>query len=75
LAPDRDREQDQEEEGGSRRAGPGLQLHHPEWGHHIGGSDASGIVLKVGAGVTKRNPGDEVVIHCNQASYEDVHRP
>jgi crotonyl-CoA carboxylase/reductase len=44
---------------------------HPEWGHHIGGSDASGIVWKVGAGVTRWQPGDEVVIHCNQASYED----
>jgi crotonyl-CoA carboxylase/reductase len=45
---------------------------HAEWGHHIGGSDASGVVWKVGAGVTKWKPGDEVVIHCNQASYEDV---
>ncbi len=45
---------------------------HAEWGHHIGGSDASGIVWKVGEGVTKWEPGDEVVIHCNQASYEDV---
>src|ERR687892_2854637 len=45
---------------------------HPEYGHHIGGSDASGIVWKVGAGVTRWKPGDEVVIHCNQASYEDV---
>jgi crotonyl-CoA carboxylase/reductase len=44
---------------------------HPQWGHHIGGSDASGIVWKVGAGVTRWSPGDEVVIHCNQASYED----
>ncbi|MBD0283179.1 MAG: crotonyl-CoA carboxylase/reductase [Thermoleophilaceae bacterium] len=44
---------------------------HPEWGHHIGGSDASGIVWKVGAGVTRWKPGDEVVIHCNMASYED----
>jgi crotonyl-CoA carboxylase/reductase len=44
---------------------------HPEWGHHIGGSDASGVVWKVGAGVTRWQPGDEVVIHCNQASYED----
>jgi crotonyl-CoA carboxylase/reductase len=44
---------------------------HPEWGHHIGGSDGSGIVWKVGAGVTRWQPGDEVVIHCNQASYED----
>jgi crotonyl-CoA carboxylase/reductase len=39
--------------------------------HHIGGSDASGIVWKVGHGVTRWKPGDEVVIHCNQASYED----
>ncbi|MGH2927660.1 MAG: crotonyl-CoA carboxylase/reductase, partial [Solirubrobacteraceae bacterium] len=44
---------------------------HPQWGHHIGGSDASGIVWKVGEGVTRWQPGDEVVIHCNQASYED----
>jgi crotonyl-CoA carboxylase/reductase len=44
---------------------------HPEYGHHIGGSDASGIVWKVGEGVTRWQPGDEVVIHCNQASYED----
>ncbi len=44
---------------------------HPEYGHHIGGSDASGVVWKVGQGVTRWKPGDEVVIHCNQASYED----
>ena len=44
---------------------------HPQYGHHIGGSDASGIVWKVGEGVTRWKPGDEVVIHCNQASYED----
>ena len=45
---------------------------HPEYGHHIGGSDASGVVWKCGEGVTRWKPGDEVVIHCNQASYEDV---
>ena len=45
--------------------------YHPEEDHHIGGSDASGIVWKVGEGVTRWKPGDEVVIHCNQASYED----
>jgi crotonyl-CoA carboxylase/reductase len=44
---------------------------HPEYGHHIGGSDASGVVWKVGEGVTRWKPGDEVVIHCNMASYED----
>ncbi len=44
---------------------------HPEYGHHIGGSDASGVVWKVGPGVTRWAPGDEVVVHCNQTSYED----
>src|SRR5437870_12140736 len=44
---------------------------HPQYGHHIGGSDASGVVWKVGEGVTRWKPGDEVVLHCNQASYED----
>jgi len=45
--------------------------YHPEEDHHIGGSDASGIVWKVGPGVTRWTPGDGVVVHCNQASYED----
>src|SRR5881398_3041304 len=45
--------------------------YHPEDDHHIGGSDASGVVWKTGEGVTRWQPGDEVVIHCNQASYED----
>jgi crotonyl-CoA carboxylase/reductase len=44
---------------------------HPRWGHHIGGSDASGVVWKVGIGVERWKPGDEVVLHANQASYED----
>ncbi len=44
---------------------------HPDEDHHIGGSDGSGIVWKCGVGVTRWKPGDEVVIHCNQASYED----
>jgi crotonyl-CoA carboxylase/reductase len=44
---------------------------HPQYGHHIGGSDASGVVWKVGEGVTRWKAGDEVIIHCNQASYED----
>jgi crotonyl-CoA carboxylase/reductase len=46
--------------------------YHPDEDHHIGGSDASGVVWKCGEGVTKWQPGDEVVLHCNQASYEDV---
>jgi crotonyl-CoA carboxylase/reductase len=45
--------------------------YHPEDDHHIGGSDASGMVWKTGEGVTRWKPGDEVVVHCNQASYED----
>jgi crotonyl-CoA carboxylase/reductase len=39
---------------------------------HIGGSDASGIVFKVGANVTKLKVGDEVVVHCGSW---DVHAP
>ncbi|MCP5463597.1 MAG: crotonyl-CoA carboxylase/reductase [Deltaproteobacteria bacterium] len=31
---------------------------------HIGGSDASGVVYKVGKDVSHLKPGDEVVIHC-----------
>src|SRR6195256_3700672 len=45
--------------------------YHPDEDHHIGGSDASGVVWKTGPGVTRWKPGDEVIIHCNQASYED----
>src|SRR4051812_9716166 len=44
---------------------------HPEYGHHIGGSDASGVVWKGGPGGTRWKLGDEVIIHCNQTSYED----
>jgi crotonyl-CoA carboxylase/reductase len=34
---------------------------------HIAGSDASGIVWKVGENVKHWRPGDEVVLHCNQS--------
>jgi crotonyl-CoA carboxylase/reductase len=37
---------------------------------HIGGSDASGIVYKVGRGVQNVRVGDEVVIHCGSWSAE-----
>ncbi len=40
---------------------------HKDVDHHIGGSDASGIVWKVGTEVKRWKPGDEVVIHCNQS--------
>jgi crotonyl-CoA carboxylase/reductase len=40
-------------------------------GFHIGGSDASGIVWKVGSAVSSVKVGDEVVLHCGQWSRED----
>ncbi len=38
---------------------------------HIGGSDASGIVYKVGSEVKDLKVGDEVVIHCGMWDKED----
>ncbi len=38
---------------------------------HIAGSDASGIVWKVGDKVTRWKVGDEVVVHCNQDDGDD----
>jgi crotonyl-CoA carboxylase/reductase len=38
---------------------------------HIGGSDASGIVVEVGEGVTQPELGDEVVVHCGVWDPED----
>lgn len=40
--------------------------------YHVVGSDASGVVLRVGAGVTKWKPGDEVVAHCLSVELEDA---
>ncbi len=37
---------------------------------HIAGSDASGVVWKVGPGVTNWSVGDEVVLHCNHTCGE-----
>ncbi len=39
---------------------------------HIGGSDASGIIYKIGKNVTNVKVGDEVVVHCGTW---DVHSP
>ena len=39
--------------------------------HHIGGSDASGIVWAVGSKVKNWKVGDEVVVHCNQDDGDD----
>jgi len=36
--------------------------------YHIAGSDASGIVWKVGAKVKRWKVGDEIIIHCNQTT-------
>ncbi len=32
--------------------------------YHVVGSDAAGVVLRVGSGVTRWRPGDEIVTHC-----------
>jgi crotonyl-CoA reductase len=39
--------------------------------YHIVGSDASGIVLRVGPGVTKWKPGDRVVVHCADVEMQE----
>src|SRR3954453_11597732 len=36
--------------------------------YHVVGSDAAGVVLRVGSGVTRWRPGDEIVTHCLHAS-------
>ncbi|WP_238008165.1 crotonyl-CoA carboxylase/reductase [Dactylosporangium sp. AC04546] len=40
--------------------------------YHVVGSDAAGVVLKVGPGVSKWKPGDEVVAHCLSVELEDA---
>jgi crotonyl-CoA reductase len=40
--------------------------------YHILGSDASGVILRTGPGVTAFKPGDEVTVHCN---YVDMQSP
>jgi len=39
--------------------------------YHVVGSDLSGVVLAVGAGVSKWKAGDEVVAHCLSVELED----
>jgi crotonyl-CoA carboxylase/reductase len=39
--------------------------------YHIAGSDASGIIYKVGSKVKRWKVGDEVVVHCNQTDGDD----
>jgi crotonyl-CoA reductase len=40
--------------------------------YHVVGSDLSGVVLRVGPGVTKWRPGDAVVAHCLSVELEDA---
>ncbi|HEX2050888.1 MAG TPA: crotonyl-CoA carboxylase/reductase [Actinomycetota bacterium] len=40
--------------------------------YHVVGSDAAGVVLRTGPGVTRWKPGDEVTVHCN---YVDLESP
>ena len=39
--------------------------------HHVLGSDASGVVVRVGAGVRRWSPGDRVVVSPEYADHED----
>lgn len=38
--------------------------------YHIVGSDAAGVVLRTGPGVTRWQPGDRVTVHCNYVDLE-----
>jgi crotonyl-CoA reductase len=38
---------------------------------HVVGSDASGVVLRVGSAVRNWRPGDKVVVHCNSVDDQD----
>jgi crotonyl-CoA reductase len=40
--------------------------------YHIMGSDASGVVLRVGAAVRNWRPGDRVTVHCNHVDDQDA---
>ena len=39
--------------------------------HHVVGSDASGVVLRVGSAVRNWKPGDRVTVHCNHLDDQD----
>ena len=39
--------------------------------YHVVGSDASGVVLRVGSAVRNWKPGDRVVVHCNYVDDQD----
>ena len=39
--------------------------------HHVIGSDAAGVVLRVGSAVRRWRPGDKVTVHCNYVDDQD----
>ena len=39
--------------------------------YHVVGSDASGVVLRVGSAVRNWKPGDRVTVHCNHLDDQD----
>src|SRR5690606_8616788 len=39
--------------------------------YHVIGSDASGVVLRVGSAVRNWKPGDRVTVHCNHVDDQD----
>src|SRR5579872_286991 len=39
--------------------------------YHVVGSDASGVVIRVGSAVRNWKPGDRVVVHCNHVDDQD----
>jgi crotonyl-CoA reductase len=39
--------------------------------YHVLGSDAAGVVLRVGSAVRNWKPGDKVVVHCNSVDDQD----
>jgi crotonyl-CoA reductase len=39
--------------------------------HHVIGSDAAGVVLRVGSAVRRWRPGDRVTVHCNYVDDQD----
>jgi crotonyl-CoA reductase len=45
--------------------------HRHDLPYHVVGSDLAGVVLRVGPGVHKWSPGDEVVAHCLSVELED----
>src|SRR5665213_4168871 len=39
--------------------------------YHVVGSDAAGVVMRVGSAVRNWKPGDKVVVHCNYVDDQD----